>query len=304
MCGQDAVAIMHLKKLLTPSKLVQHLEAQLWQQGCPICSRKSQTQALREGLFPRVSHVHTDQSCALQLLEAVNGIRAPFLGSKRECSAVHLAAQLRRQGYIVQLRNAKPKECGKACGRTCLEKLQHTYILVTGSLDSAVTVRSSHTGTRSNLQQPPIPLERQTHCSLHAKAIFTGQTAGGSMPINPPPLLFEQNLISCLPEALMALLHHLRCECHVQMPVIVEPNFREHFSIASATPAYRRLLAATPGEFVGSVSRLAALVELLSEGVRGAFAEQGLPLPPWRRAKSVMSKWGMGPHAHGGPRSP
>ena len=88
-----------------------------------------------------------------------------------------------------------------------------------------------------------------------------------------------------------------------QMPVIVEPNFREHFSIASATPAYRRLLAAAPGEFVGSVSRLAAIVELLSEGVRAAFAEQGLPLPPWRRAKSVMSKWGMGPNAHGRPHS-
>ena len=88
------------------------------------------------------------------------------------------------------------------------------------------------------------------------------------------------------------------------MPVIVEPNLREHFSIASATPAYRRLLAAAPGEFVGSVSRLAALVELLSEGVRAAFAEQCLPLPPWRRAKSVMSKWGMGPHAHGRPHAP
>lgn len=83
------------------------------------------------------------------------------------------------------------------------------------------------------------------------------------------------------------------------MPVVVEPHFRENFSIASATSTYRRLLGAAPGEYVGSVSRLAAIVELLSEGVKRAFAEQGLPLPPWRRAKSVMSKWGMGPHAHG-----
>ena len=83
------------------------------------------------------------------------------------------------------------------------------------------------------------------------------------------------------------------------MPLVVEQDFREHFSIASATPAYRRLLGAAPGEFAGSVSRLAAIVELLSEGVKRAFAEQGLPLPPWRRAKSVMSKWGMGPNAHG-----
>ena len=83
------------------------------------------------------------------------------------------------------------------------------------------------------------------------------------------------------------------------MPIVVEQNFREHFSIASATPAYRRMLAAAPGEFVGSVSRLAAIVELLSDGVKRAFADQGLPLPPWRRSKSVMSKWGMGPNAHG-----
>ena len=85
----------------------------------------------------------------------------------------------------------------------------------------------------------------------------------------------------------------------MQMPIVVEQDFRENFSIASATPAYQRLLAAAPGEFAGSVSRLAAIVELLSEGVKRAFAEQGLPLPPWRRAKSVMSKWGMGPNAHG-----
>lgn len=83
------------------------------------------------------------------------------------------------------------------------------------------------------------------------------------------------------------------------MPIVVEQDFREHFSIASATPAYRRMLAAAPGEFVGSVSRLAAIVVLLSDGVKRAFADQGLPLPPWRRSKSVMSKWGMGPNAHG-----
>lgn len=71
-------------------------------------------------------------------------MRASFVESERDCSAAHLAIQLRKQGYITQLRNARPRECGKACGRTCLEKLQHTYILVTGSLDSAVTVCPKH----------------------------------------------------------------------------------------------------------------------------------------------------------------
>ena len=77
----------------------------------------------------------------LQLLEAVRAARAPFLDNERECSPTALAAALRRGGYIAQLRSTKPRECGKACTRTCLEKLQHTYVLVTGSLDSAVTVR-------------------------------------------------------------------------------------------------------------------------------------------------------------------
>ena len=78
---------------------------------------------------------------SLQLLEAVRAARAPFLDNERECSPTALAAALRRGGYIAQLRSTKPRECGKACKRTCLEKLQHTYVLVTGSLDSAVTVR-------------------------------------------------------------------------------------------------------------------------------------------------------------------
>ena len=78
---------------------------------------------------------------SLQLLEAVRAARAPFLDNERECSPTALAAALRRAGYIAQLRSTKPRECGKACTRTCLEKLQHTYVLVTGSLDSAITVR-------------------------------------------------------------------------------------------------------------------------------------------------------------------
>ena len=55
-------------------------------------------------------------------------------------SVARLAALLSERGYLVRLRSGQPKECGRACGRHCLEKLHHTYILVTGSLDSAVTV--------------------------------------------------------------------------------------------------------------------------------------------------------------------
>jgi uncharacterized protein (TIGR01615 family) len=89
------------------------------------------------------------------------------------------------------------------------------------------------------------------------------------------------------------------CRLASQTPVIVEAQFREHFAIAHPTPAYAVLLAAAPAEFVGSSERLAALAELLSAGVAVAFREQGLPLPPWRRAKSLLSKWALGPHGQG-----
>lgn len=81
--------------------------------------------------------------------------------------------------------------------------------------------------------------------------------------------------------------------------MIVEPQLREHFRIAHSTHTYDALLAAAPAEFVGGPGRLAAIVEVLSSAVAVAFKDQSLPLPPWRRAKSVLSKWGLGASAAG-----
>ncbi|CAL8470543.1 g10085 [Coccomyxa elongata] len=154
-----------------------------------------------------------------QLLALVHSLKAEREGA---VSAPDLAEALSARGYLVRLESGQPRECGKACGRQCLEKLQHTYLVVSGSLNSAVTA-----------------------------------------------------------------------------PVIVEPQLREHFRIAHSTHAYEALLAAAPAEFVGGPGRLAAIVEVLSSAVAAAFKDQSLPLPPWRRAKSVLSKWGLGPSAAG-----
>jgi hypothetical protein len=81
--------------------------------------------------------------------------------------------------------------------------------------------------------------------------------------------------------------------------VVVEAQFREHFQLAHATPAFAQLLAAAPAELVATRARLAQLVQLLSGAVAEAFAAQGLPLPPWRKPKSVLSKWGLLPPAEG-----
>ena len=75
--------------------------------------------------------------------------------------------------------------------------------------------------------------------------------------------------------------------------IVVEPDLVPHFVIAQPTPRYAALLAAAPPEFVGPPTRMAALVDTLAGGAAAAFEEQGLPLPPWRRAKSLRSKWGL-----------
>ncbi len=77
--------------------------------------------------------------CALQLLALVHSLKAEREGA---LSAPDLAEALSARGYLVRLESGQPRECGKACGRQCLEKLQHTYLIVSGSLNSAVTVRT------------------------------------------------------------------------------------------------------------------------------------------------------------------
>ncbi|KAK9830187.1 hypothetical protein WJX72_010189 [[Myrmecia] bisecta] len=76
-----------------------------------------------------------------------------------------------------------------------------------------------------------------------------------------------------------------------QRDVVVEPRFKEQFQIAHSTPAYDALLQAVPLDFVGTSTRLRALVELLCAEVAAAFQEQDRPLPPWRKLSSVLSKW-------------
>lgn len=74
------------------------------------------------------------------MLAAVRKLKLLSVSEPEGFSTMRLAQLLQERGYLVSVRSGQPKECGKSCGRQCLEKLHHTYILVTGSLDSAVTV--------------------------------------------------------------------------------------------------------------------------------------------------------------------
>eukprot|EP00803_Ostreobium_quekettii_P009508 evm.model.scf_504EXC.1 EVM.evm.TU.scf_504EXC.1 scf_504EXC:8261-9930(-) len=73
--------------------------------------------------------------------------------------------------------------------------------------------------------------------------------------------------------------------------LIVEPAFRDAFVIGEQTPRYREVLALVPDEFVGPKGRLLELVRLLCKEMELAFVASGRAVPPWRRFKSVASRW-------------
>jgi hypothetical protein len=71
----------------------------------------------------------------------------------------------------------------------------------------------------------------------------------------------------------------------------VECAFRSHFCIPCATKAYLAILERVPEIFVGTASHMLPLVEIVTHELARAFAENGITMPPWRSAQSVMSKW-------------
>ena len=73
--------------------------------------------------------------------------------------------------------------------------------------------------------------------------------------------------------------------------LLMEPYLRAHFVISRPTERYERLLDTLPPHFVGSHKRLATLVDFMSEQMLASFKERGMPVPPWRQNKSILSKW-------------
>jgi hypothetical protein len=73
--------------------------------------------------------------------------------------------------------------------------------------------------------------------------------------------------------------------------IIVECAFRSHFCIPCATKPYLAILERVPDIFVGTASQMLPLVEIVTHELARAFSENGITMPPWRSAQSVMSKW-------------
>ena len=73
--------------------------------------------------------------------------------------------------------------------------------------------------------------------------------------------------------------------------LLVDPAFRDQFALPAPTPRFAHVLAAVPGLACASRHRLTHAALLLSEEVGRVFEAAEMPLPPWRQAESLMSKW-------------
>mmetsp|Transcript_6271 Transcript_6271/g.16160 ORF Transcript_6271/g.16160 Transcript_6271/m.16160 type:complete len:365 (-) Transcript_6271:320-1414(-) len=73
--------------------------------------------------------------------------------------------------------------------------------------------------------------------------------------------------------------------------VLIEFNLRQQFAIASPTKRFEKVLQLVPEEFVGTKSQLVDLIALVSIEIEQAFKARNLELPPWRQARSLLSKW-------------
>lgn len=74
-------------------------------------------------------------------------------------------------------------------------------------------------------------------------------------------------------------------------PCILDPYFKSQFEIQYPSHSYYNILEHVPDAFIGTLSRLEELVKLLCCEMQRSFREAGLPLPPWRVYKAIMSKW-------------
>ena len=73
--------------------------------------------------------------------------------------------------------------------------------------------------------------------------------------------------------------------------LVVDAGFRDAVAVVSPPPALARVLAGLPRVFVGRAAALDEAVRRVAQETRLALEAEGRPLPPWRSAKALLSKW-------------
>ncbi|KAK8532507.1 hypothetical protein V6N13_131829 [Hibiscus sabdariffa] len=73
------------------------------------------------------------------------------------------------------------------------------------------------------------------------------------------------------------------------------PSYPAEFEIVRSTTTYKSILQMLPFIFVGKADRLQKIIAIVSEAVKQSLKKKGMPIPPWRKAEYVKSKW-LSPH--------
>ena len=72
---------------------------------------------------------------------------------------------------------------------------------------------------------------------------------------------------------------------------LIDPQFRDQFSLGKHNKEYEKLLEVVPQVFVGSPLRLQSLAAVICSEMAKMHKELGISLPPWRRPHAVLGKW-------------
>ncbi|XVF75339.1 hypothetical protein PTKIN_Ptkin13bG0180100 [Pterospermum kingtungense] len=73
--------------------------------------------------------------------------------------------------------------------------------------------------------------------------------------------------------------------------LIIDIDFRSHFEIARAVDSYDRILNSLPVVYVGSLTRLKQLLQLMVDAARSSLKQNSMPFPPWRSLAYLQAKW-------------
>ncbi|XP_047982272.1 uncharacterized protein LOC125223253 isoform X2 [Salvia hispanica] len=82
--------------------------------------------------------------------------------------------------------------------------------------------------------------------------------------------------------------------------LIIDIDFRSEFAIARPTKAYKLVLQALPSIFIGKPDRLEKIIGIVSDAAKQSLKKKGMPVPPWRKADYIKSKW-LSPFTRTGP---
>ena len=72
---------------------------------------------------------------------------------------------------------------------------------------------------------------------------------------------------------------------------VVDLAFRDQFEIPQPSSSYHELLGDVPQVFVGPVSSLIPVVQIVCSEMAVSFTIRGQTLPPWRKTEAILSKW-------------